>query len=183
MVKNAEKGKTPARNAKDGSKNPTPVSPPRMNNAARESQQNQGIPSPEDHGVWYMDDPNLRHLDHPSDLIFLDSTLERLEDDDDGEFKAFQDFTEVQRRTGKMCLFRILFYKYNPVEDWRSSLNKDTKSKGEAVERTIWLLDLFGRKGNNLAVILITRKSKSKMFEEIINQRDDGSAGTCYILV
>ena len=55
-----------------------------------------------------------------------------------------------------------------------SSNNQQNKSD---VERLIWLIDVFGHSGQNMAVVLLSRQGMNRFFDDSIKFRDSGHLG------
>ena len=101
-------------------------------------------------------------------------------------FVTLQDLIDVTSEIkyySSVCLFRIAYYMYRPEQDSRgrpwygnaaSSNNQQNKSD---VERLIWLIDVFGHSGQNMAVVLLSCQGMNCFFDNSIKFWDSGHLG------
>ena len=98
--------------------------------------------------------------------------------------KDLIDSESTSVRYGTVCLFRITYYMYRPEQDPRgrpwygNSTGSDSqKNKNSDIERVIWVMDVFGHSGQNMAVVLLTRRGVNQFFNHSIGFCDSGHMG------
>ena len=125
-------------------------------------------------------------LIHPHELAMSSLTGEDFPENE-YKFITLQDLIDVTSNVtyyDSVCLFRVAYYMYCPEQDSRgrpwygnAASSNNQQSKGSDIERLIWLIDVFGHTGQNMAVVLLNRDGENTFFKDCIKFRDSGHLG------
>lgn len=112
--------------------------------------------------------PDATWLKKPSDIKFLAIEETNFEDETDFFFTGLQAASDSKmaiRRLKMLCLFMVSHVKYKPSPNSYAKSAANNGSKDGNIERIIWLIDVFGITGYNMAAIILQRgQSDSILF-------------------
>ena len=119
-------------------------------------------------------------LKKPSDVQFFDKAENEFTDDTPFFFTGLHRATDTNiamKRLYSLCLFQVSHLKYKPASNkYGSGMNNGNKDGN--IERIIWLVDVFGITGYNMAAIVLQRgQSDSILFGNDLSMRDNQKAG------
>lgn len=95
--------------------------------------------------------------------------------------QACSDMTSKKKRMCQLGIFMVSHYRYKPAQDWKTKALASGKSGGnkanDNISRIIWLIDLFGITGSNMAAIVMNRGENPKIYGHCTSARDTIKVG------
>ena len=125
--------------------------------------------------------PNLKWLTKPSEIQFLQHGELDFEDNTEYFFTGLQAASDSRieiRRLFSLCLFMVSHVRYKPASNSYAKSAANNGNKDGNIERIIWLIDIFGNTGYNMAAMILQRgQSDSILFGNDRSMRNSEKAG------
>lgn len=129
--------------------------------------------------------PGMQWLNHPSQIDFLNNEVDKFEADDPYFFASLNTAADdtIRVKPLYMCsLLKVSHIKYKPAKNAFTRSAANNGSNDGNIERIIWVVDVFGNTGFNMAAIVLQRgQSDSILYgnDRTMRNREDAGKKRC----